>query len=122
MEKREVRNTMKWLNASPNGPKPGANYDTFNQNIKKESFNYGVVPFGSHSKQQFIYQARVTHDIPSLGMPGPGSYGTAISPKDDQKLLGGHKLSPGHSFGRLGMTRNDSGGVRPLNGSDFPST
>ena len=55
MEKREVRNTSKWLNTSPNGPKATANYDTSNHNIKKESFNYGVVPFGSHSKQQFLY-------------------------------------------------------------------
>ena len=50
MEKREHRN-IKWLNASPYGPKPTANYETSNSKVKKESFNYGVVPFGSHSKQ-----------------------------------------------------------------------
>lgn len=61
MEKREQRNTTNWLNASPNGPKPGVNYNLSNSKIKKESFNYGAVPFGSHSKQQFLYQSRVTH-------------------------------------------------------------
>jgi len=51
MEKREKRDTAKWLNATPNGPKQNASYDISNQGIKKESFNYGSVPFGSHSKQ-----------------------------------------------------------------------
>ena len=96
MENREKR-SARWLNASPNGPKPTANYDTMNQGVKKESFNYGQVPFGSHSKQQFIYQTRVTHQLPEVGAPGPGSYGKAISPHEDPKVLG-RKLSPGYSF------------------------
>ena len=50
METREKRDTKHWLNASPNAPNPTANYDTLNQKIKKESFNYGQVPFGSHAK------------------------------------------------------------------------
>jgi len=54
MEKREKR-TSDWLNVSPNGPKPTANYETSHSKVKKESFNYGAVPFGSHSKQQFLY-------------------------------------------------------------------
>ena len=73
MEKREKRNAQ-WLNASPNGPKPTANYDVSNRAIKKESFNYGAVPFGSISKQQLLYQSRVTHDH-QVGSPGPGQYG-----------------------------------------------
>ena len=32
-----------------------ANYETSHSKVKKESFNYGAVPFGSHSKQQFLY-------------------------------------------------------------------
>ena len=55
MEKKEIRDTTKWLNATPFGPQNKYNYETFNANIKKESFNYGKVPFGSHSKQQFLY-------------------------------------------------------------------
>ena len=65
MEKREKRNTTEWLNAAPHGPKKHINYDISNQGIKKESFNYGVVPFGSHSKQQFLYQSRMTHTLPA---------------------------------------------------------
>ena len=103
MEKRENRDTAKWTNISPHGPKKDVNYDTSNLNIKKESFNYGSVPFGSHSKQQFLYQSRVTHNLPTAGMPGPGSYGTAISPRDDIKAMG-RKLSPGFSFSKLGMS------------------
>lgn len=83
MEKREIRDTAKWLNISPHGPKKDPNYDVSNQGVKKESFNYGAVPFGSHAKQQFLYQSRVTHNLPQLGSPGPGSYGTALSPRDD---------------------------------------
>ena len=71
MEARQVRDT-KWLNATPSGPKATVNYDIQNANIKKESFNYGQVPFGSHSKQQFLYQSRLTHDLTSAGSPGPG--------------------------------------------------
>ena len=108
METREKRDTQ-WLNASPNAPKPTANYDTWNQKIKKESFNYGQVPFGSHSKQQFLYQTRVTHDLPGVvGGPGPGSYGNAISPRDDAKVMG-RKLSPGYSFSKIGLAKNGSG-------------
>ena len=54
METREKRSGQ-WLNASPSGPKATVDYDTSNNKIKKESFNYGSVPFGSHSKQQFLY-------------------------------------------------------------------
>ena len=50
MDKREKRDSG-WLNAAPYGPKKTANYDISNQGLKKESFNYGKVPFGSHSKQ-----------------------------------------------------------------------
>ena len=108
MEKKEKRDTTKWLNATPFSPQTKNNYETFNANIKKESFNYGKVPFGSHSKQQFLYQTRVTHDLPSIGGPGPGSYGTALSPRDDAKVMG-RRLSPGYSISKLGMDKNNSG-------------
>ena len=107
METRQKR-TQDWLNASPNGPKADADYETSNNKIKKESFNYGQVPFGSHSKQQFLYQTRVTHNLPTIGAPGPGAYGTSISPRDDQQVLG-RKLSPGFSFSKIGLQKNGSG-------------
>lgn len=50
MERREKRNTAGWLNIATQGPKKDVNYDVTNQGIKKESFNYGTVPFGSHAK------------------------------------------------------------------------
>ena len=103
MEKRERRDTTRWLNNAPHGPKKDVNYDISNHGVKKESFNYGAVPFGSHSKQQFLYQARVTHDLPIAGGPGPGSYGTALSPRDDVRVMG-RKLSPGFSFSKIGMS------------------
>ena len=83
MENKAQRKVQEWLNATPHGPKGAASYDTSNSKIKKESFNYGVVPFGSHSKQQFLYQTRVTHDMHTLGQPGPGQYGNQLSPRDE---------------------------------------
>ena len=120
MEKREKRDTTQWLNASPNSPKPTANYDTSNQKIKKESFNYGQVPFGSHSKQQFLYQTRVTHNMPEVLSPGPGSYGNAISPRDDSQVMG-RKLSPGYSFSKIGLAKNGSGTREMLFNGQKPS-
>ena len=54
MEQREKRD-RKWLNASPNSPKNKVEYDITNKGVKKESFNFGTVPFGSHSKQQALF-------------------------------------------------------------------
>ena len=96
MEQREKRD-RKWLNASPNSPKNKVEYDITNKGLKKESFNFGKVPFGSHSKQQALFASRVTHDVPLLVSPGPGQYGSAMSPRDDSIVLG-RQLSPGYSF------------------------
>ena len=54
MEQREKRD-QRWLNASPNSPKNKVEYDISNKGVKKESFNFGKVPFGSYSKQQSLY-------------------------------------------------------------------
>ena len=44
----------------------------------------------------------MTHELPQIGCPGPGSYGVAQSPRDDGKVVG-KKLSPGYSFSKLGL-------------------
>ena len=43
-----------------------------------------------------------------VGGPGPGSYGAALSPRDDNQVMG-RKLSPGYSFAKLVTPRNGSG-------------
>ena len=86
MENQSKRDTTMWLNASPHvgkaiGP---AKYETGSIG-KKESFNIGGIAFGSHSKKQLFTGARVTHEKVELGIvgsPGPGQYGSGISPRD----------------------------------------
>ena len=46
--------------------------------------------------------------MPGLLSPGPGSYGNAISLRDDSKVMG-RKLSPGYSFSKIGLAKNGSG-------------
>ena len=51
--------------------------------------------------------------MPELAGPGPGSYGAAISPRDDKEVMG-RKLSPGYSFSKIGLAKNGSG-TREMN-------
>ena len=46
--------------------------------------------------------------MPEVLSPGPGSYGNAISPRDDSQVMG-RKLSPGFSFSKIGLAKNGSG-------------
>ena len=81
------------------------------------------MPFGSHTKQQLLYQARDTHNLPITGgNPGPGAYGAALSPRDDAKVMG-RKISPGYSFSKIGLAK-DSSGTREMlfHGSQSPAT
>jgi hypothetical protein len=100
---------------------PG-NYDNASY-TNKESFNYGSVPFGSHSNQQFLYQSRLVHNINSN--PGPGQYGPSTT-TGTRNLVAGKavtydskhglvhiKAPPGQSFGKSGLSRDQSG-IRDL--------
>lgn len=53
MENREKRN-RNWNTQTGAGDIGPANYDA-GKYSPKESFNYGTVPFGSHTNQQFLY-------------------------------------------------------------------
>ena len=53
--------------------------------------------------------------------PGPGAYGRSLSPKDSHLHLGSTTAKPGKSFGKSGMTRDNSG-IREMNVSTLPST
>ena len=45
--------------------------------------------------------------------PGPGAYGRSLSPKDSALVIGTTVKKPGKSFGKSGMTRDNSG-IRQL--------
>ena len=53
MEKREKRTTTMFAKTATGEIGP-AEYDAMKYS-PKESFNYGSVPFGSHTNQQFLY-------------------------------------------------------------------
>ena len=67
MENRSKRKDQ-WIEISGTLIGPG----TYNvSNLKsKESFNYGSVPFGSHSNHQQLSKTRIIHQINQN--PGPG--------------------------------------------------
>lgn len=68
---------------------------------KKESFNTGVVPFGSASKQQSLYKSRVTQLSPTnLNTPGPGSYTAHTS-----HTTKNNRVPVMTSFGTSGMNK-----------------
>ena len=103
MESKEKRGN-EWLKASAHPNVGPAQYNSDYK--KKESFNYGTVPFGSHSKQQFLYKVRQCHDVENL-FPGPGQYEPAT---EKTVTVPKHRknLSPGATFSKSGMTKDAS--------------
>ena len=81
MENRVKRETSNLIGKTATGEIGPAEYDA-GKYSPKESFNYGSVPFGSHTNQQFLYQSRQMQMHPSNETPGPGAYGRSLSPKD----------------------------------------
>jgi hypothetical protein len=60
MENRSLRNNV-WIDSSKVQVGPG-NYNVAEFKLK-ESFNYGAVPFGSHSNLQQLSSTRMLHQI-----------------------------------------------------------
>lgn len=74
MENRSQRNNV-WIDSAKVPVGPG-NYNVADFKLK-ESFNYGSVPFGSHSKLQPLGSTRMLHQINTN--PGPGDYGPPVT-------------------------------------------
>lgn len=116
MENRSARKTVDWI--EPTASKAiGPGMYNVNDYKAKESFNYGTVPFGSHSNLSILTSSRTIGQGINSQNPGPGYYGASTTTNSTRRGISLESrnlpsLQPGSSFGTSALRKDI--GVRDL--------